>query len=313
MKPSSKPSKKSTPKGSEEASSPTMIIPRGTEIEVDAHGQLSIRAPGNLVIQNSGAYGHLESLAGSIRIDHNVEVEAVTVRCADTCFVQGSLTAWKVDAQALHVEETAQAQVVLQETEHLEIGREARVVGNFESEKELFLLFSRFAREVRSLPFYFERKGTTPEIGDGEVADDEEAVVEAEAGNGDRAPESREEDASRQRSGDGGTAERAVRGTTSTQVRQDLPEDLFFALVLLERDAAREEYGPTSQRVLQEILKLLQERDLETLRHTWRTLFGRIIEPRQDVRRAQELIAAYYGEGDEPSAPEDDEGDETRS
>ena len=34
--------------------SPTMIIPSGTEIQIDVHGQLSVRTPGNLVIQNSG-------------------------------------------------------------------------------------------------------------------------------------------------------------------------------------------------------------------------------------------------------------------
>ncbi|HMB51819.1 MAG TPA: hypothetical protein VKU40_00795, partial [Thermoanaerobaculia bacterium] len=117
-----------------ESAAPTMIVPRGTEIEVDAHGQLSVRAPGNLVIQNSGSYGTLESRAGSIRIDHGVEVEAVSVNCAGDCFVQGSLTAWKVTARTLHLEETATANIVLQETERLEVGRDARLVGNFDSE-----------------------------------------------------------------------------------------------------------------------------------------------------------------------------------
>ena len=64
---------------------PTMLIPRGTRIELDAEGQLSIHAPGNLVVQSSGKYGTLESMGGSIRIDRGAEVEAVTVRCADTC------------------------------------------------------------------------------------------------------------------------------------------------------------------------------------------------------------------------------------
>ena len=32
---------------------PTMIIPKGTDISVNENGQLSIRTPGNLVIQNS--------------------------------------------------------------------------------------------------------------------------------------------------------------------------------------------------------------------------------------------------------------------
>ena len=59
---------------------PTMIIPRDTEIQVDSHGQLSIRAPGNLVIQNSGHYGEIESVHGSIRIEANAEVERLAVQ-----------------------------------------------------------------------------------------------------------------------------------------------------------------------------------------------------------------------------------------
>lgn len=282
---------------------PTMIIPRGTEIEVDPHGQLSIRAPGNLVIQNSGAYGTIESLGGSIRIDHNVEVEAVTVRCAQTCFVQGSLTAWKVEAESLHVEETAQAQVVLQETEHLEIGRDGRVVGNFGSEKELFLLFSRFAKQVRSLPFYFERRGEeTPELASSGEAEELEDVDAVDGEIVDDEPEPRE------------AAESAPEMPARPVARatENLPEPLFFALVLLERDAAREEYGPTSQRVLEEIIHLLQDRDLETLRHTHRTLFSRILEPRADVRRARELVASFYGADDEPPPePQGDPEDQT--
>lgn len=289
-----------------ENAAPTMIIPRGTEIEVDPHGQLSIRAPGNLVIQHSGAYGTIESLGGSIRIDHNVEVEAVTVRCAETCFVQGSLTAWKVVAKSLHVEETAQAHVVLQETDHLEIGRDGRVVGNFGSEKELFLLFSRFAKQVRSLPFYFERRGEeTPELTTTPPAEAQEEEAEAEALEGEIVDEPRTEDEQ-----PAASAEGPVRGRP--RATESLPEPLFFALVLLERDAAREEYGPTSQRVLHEIINLLQERDLETLRHTHRTLFSRILEPRTDVRRARELVASFYGADAEPSPePEPDPEDQT--
>lgn len=280
---------------------PTMIIPRGTRIEVDAHGQLSIHAPGNLVIQNSGAYGTIESLGGSIRIDHNVEVEAVSVRCADACFVQGSLTAWKVEAKALQVEETAQAQVVLQETDSLEIGRDARVVGNFGSEKELFLLFSRFAHQVRSLPFYFDRKSPPP----GEIPAGVEEVeeVEVETWESEEEPgEPRRAEVSDERRD--GAAEAEVVSDEPDELaeeeaprprRSDLPEPLFFAQVLLERDAGREGYGPTSQRVLEELIKLLQERDVDTLRHTYRTLFGRILEPREDVRRARDLIGEYYG------------------
>lgn len=250
---------------------PTMIIPQGTEIEVDAHGQLSIRAPGNLVIQNSGSYGNIESVSGSIRIDRGVEVEAVSVRCAADCFVLGSLTAWKVSAESLQLEDTARANVVLQETRRLEIGRDARLVGNFSSEKDLFLLFSRFARQVRSLPFYLDRSGgqsTELPAGEPTVAEAPRALA-----GGEPAPAS---------------------GAEAHDAQDRLPEPLFFSLVLLERDAARKSYGSTSQRVLEELIKLLDERDLEALRSTYRTLFSRIIEPGEDARRAGELVAGYF-------------------
>ena len=92
---------------------PTMIIPRGTEIRVNNHGQLSIKTPGNLVIQNSGVYSELESTNGSIRIEENVTVEAVSVRAAQACFIQGTLTAWKVHAKRISLEDRAKAFIML--------------------------------------------------------------------------------------------------------------------------------------------------------------------------------------------------------
>lgn len=245
-----------------EDAAPTMIIPRGIRIEIDPDGQLSIHAPGNLVVQNSGKYGTLESLGGSIRIDRGVEVEAVTVRCPETCFVQGFLTAWKVNARTLHLEESARAHVVLQETERLEIGRDARLVGNFSSEKELVGLFSRFASQVRSLPFLFEKRGPQPSL-----------------------PEP--------------TQEKIVQGSQfppppPEPSPAELPEPLLFALLLLERETERRIHPSTSQRALDEMVKLLQEQDLETLGLTYKTLFGRVAEPREDVQRAQELVRQHF-------------------
>lgn len=254
---------------------PTMIIPRGTQIEMDAEGHLTIRSPGNLVVQNSGKYGTLESLGGSIRIDRGVEVEATTVRCAETCYVQGFLTAWKVMARSLQLEDHARAHVVLQETERLEIGRDARLVGNFSSEKELFGLFSRFAQQVRSLPFFFERRhapASLPERGPGHIDVLGAAVV----------PEAAPEPAS----------------PPSQAPLSEFPEPLLFARILLERESERRLHNSTSQRALDELIKLLQEQDLETLAFTWRTLFGRIAEPREDARRAQELVRQYYTAAD---------------
>jgi hypothetical protein len=242
---------------------PTLVIPQGTRIEVDASGQLSVYAPGNLVLQNSGSYGTLEA-AGSIRIDRGVEVEAVHVVCAETCFVQGSLTCWKVTARTLHLDDTARVHVVLQETPQLEVGRDARLVGAFGSESELFHLFARFAHQVRTLPFTLERRTARRELQGAEAVPD-------------------------------GTDAGTDAGTEKLlPPLGELPEPLLFALVLVERELEMKLHGPAAQRALGEIVKLLQGQDLETLRHTYRLLFSRVAEPRADVVRARELVTGYY-------------------
>ena len=128
-----------------------MLIPAGTEIEADAHGQLSIRTPGSLVVQNSGSYGVLESLTGSIRIEAGARVDAVQVRCPETCFIQGELTAWKVTAREIHLDSGARASILLQQAERIDVGSRSRLVGNFASEQELLGLFARFAPQMRPL------------------------------------------------------------------------------------------------------------------------------------------------------------------
>lgn len=269
--------------------SPTMIIPSGTEIQIDVHGQLSVRTPGNLVIQNSGHYGEIESVNGSIRIEANAEVEAVSVRCAETCYVQGSLTSWKVQAKSINLEEQAQARVVLQETDTIEIGKNASLVGNFASEKELFLLFSRFAQQLRSLPFYFDRRPEPRQL-----AVDRDGAAGANAATGATVASGGEEPPNR--------VEVSSLSNRVLEASKELPDELFFALVLLEREAKNEAHGSTSMRVLEELVKLLKDRDLEALQHTQRTLFGRVVEPGEDINRAQELIDGFFADSDSPAA-----------
>lgn len=131
---------------------PTMIIPKGTEIKVNEKGQLSIKTPGNLVIQNSGNYSLIKSEKGSIKVEQTVNVEAVEVEAADTCLIQGNLTAWKVKAKKLCLEENAQAFIMVQESEDLELAKTSRLVGNFSSEKEIYILLGKFSPELKSLP-----------------------------------------------------------------------------------------------------------------------------------------------------------------
>jgi hypothetical protein len=131
---------------------PTMIIPQGTEIKLNSSGQLSIKTPGNLVIQNSGTYSELESTNGSIRIDDKVSVEAITVRAAQACFIQGMLTAWRVSAKKIALENNAKAYIMMQESEQLELSRNARLVGNFANEREIYLMLGKFTAQLKELP-----------------------------------------------------------------------------------------------------------------------------------------------------------------
>src|SRR2546430_5948768 len=106
----------------------------------------------NLVIQNSGTYSDIESTNGSIRIEENVTVEAVSIRAGQACFIQGTLTAWKVHAKRITLEERARAFIMLQESEHLEMAKNARLVGNFSNEKELFFMMGKFSPQLKELP-----------------------------------------------------------------------------------------------------------------------------------------------------------------
>jgi len=65
-------------------------------------------------------------------------------------------------------------------------------------------------------------------------------------------------------------------------------------MVLLERESEARIHPAASQRALDGLVKLLEQQDLETLRATYRTLFGRIAEPRQDVQRARDLVVEYF-------------------
>ncbi|MEM1245474.1 MAG: hypothetical protein AAGK22_03820 [Acidobacteriota bacterium] len=251
-----------------------MIIPSGTEIEVDVHGQLSIKTPGNLVLQNSGNYGTIESSSGSIRIEPNVQVEAVNVRCADVCYVQGSLTAWKVEARSIELEESARAHIILQETETLQVGREARLVGNFSSEKELFLLFSRFAQQMRQMPFGFERKSEPAAVA-GEAPKQVAAAPVEVAEEPPRPP--------------------ALPETPPAPDLAEVDESLLFAQVLLERETEKSGFGPNTKRILEELARLLRDRDYEKLGASYESLFAKIVHPSEDIERARVLIAERVG------------------
>ena len=263
------------------SSAPTMIVPRGADLRVDAHGHLSIRTPGNLVIQNSGVYGAIESISGSIRVEPEAKVEAVTVRCAETCYVQGSLTAWKVTARSIQVAEEAEAKIVLQESEHLEVGKGGRLVGNFASEKELYTLFTQYASyfDDQAFPVDAEVRHALLQAGGADAtADEQDEPLKAESIDEDWGDDE-----------DSGVQEaKALLGASM------LPGPLSEVLQILNQEAQREEHGSRNRKLLNELSGLIRGGELETLKHTHSTLFRRIGKQTRPLRKAGQLLEEYF-------------------
>lgn len=243
----------------EQSNFPTMIIPRGTEIRVNSHGQLSIKTPGNLVIQNSGNYSELESTNGSIRIEENVNVEAVSVRAAQACFVQGSLTAWKVHARRVALEDKARAYIMLLESEQLEIARTARLVGNFANEKELFLMMGKFTSQLKELPGSVEMGHQTPLDGRAALA----------------AP--------------------ATAATTAAH-KVDDGVQLRVAQTLLERELARTDFPPREAEALRELLYAVREQNMQRIALIYRDAFSEIRTPSDALRQAYDHLDQFMSQ-----------------
>ena len=248
---------------------PTMIIPNGTDVSVNEHGQLSIRTPGNLVIQNSGVYSVIESGAGSVRIDPNVKVEAVSIQAADSCFVAGQLTAWRVRARTITLERGAQANIMLQESESLELDRDARLVGNFASEKELYLMLGRFSRELRDLPngiFAGEQSGSR---------------IAAQTGTQKAAP----------RPSDEPFVAPDGEGEPTPQRRQEQSEVISLVRVILEREIGRVGSQGGGRDALERLLELVRANDHQRLREEYRYLISQVENPTEELERAREILA----------------------
>jgi hypothetical protein len=241
----------------DQANFPTMIIPRGTEIRVNQNGQLSIKTPGNLVIQNSGTYSDIESTNGSIRIEENVTVEAVSIRAGQACFIQGTLTAWRVHAKRITLEERAKAFIMLQESEHLEMAKTARLVGNFSNEKELFFMMGKFSPQLKELP--------------GAVDMSSPNTIEG------RAP-----------------AAWIPAASQPAPSRDDNAEHLRVAQSLLEREIGRTDLAPAEAEALREVLYALRERNVTRVGGIYRGAFAELKTQSEGVRQAYEHLDKYF-------------------
>lgn len=256
---------------------PTMIIPKGTEIRVNTHGQLSIKTPGNLVIQNSGTYSEIESTNGSIRIEENVTVEAVSIRAGQACFIQGTLTAWKVHAKRITLEDRAKAFIMLQESEHLELSKSARLVGNFSNEKELFFMMGKFSPQLKELPGTVDMSSSHP------------SIPESRPGGwiapGNPTPASN-------------PAAAASPIATTQQMpayREDAAADhLRNAQSLLERATGRTDLGPADSDSLQEVLLALRERNIARVGSIYREALAGARAQSDTVRQAADHLDRYF-------------------
>ena len=240
----------------DQANFPTMIIPRGTEIRVNQSGQLSIKTPGNLVIQNSGIYSEIESTNGSIRIDENVNVEAVSIRCGQACFIQGTLTAWKVHAKKITLEDRAKAFIMLQESEHLELSRTARLVGNFANEKELFLMMGKFTSQLKELPGGVD-------MGSPSAIPEHRPVPASIPGNV------------------------AIPQTGSA-------EQLRTAQTLLERELARPDLPPKEAEGLREVLYAIREHNIGRIGSIYRAAFAEVHSASESLRQAYDALDRFF-------------------
>lgn len=244
---------------------PTMIIPNGTEVTVNEHGQLSIRTPGNLVIQNSGVYSVIESGNGSVRIDPEVKVEAVSIQAADSCFVAGELTAWRVRARSITLERGAQANIMLQESESLDLDRNSRLVGNFSSEKELYLMLGRFSRQLRELPENLNRREREQQT---QLSPDTDGLPEIEAD--------------------------AANGQTPVEPHQR-DEILSLARVILEREVGRPNTSDASRTALGRLLEMVRSGELHTLDDGLAYQLSQVDDPSDELIKVGRLLKSLIG------------------
>lgn len=234
---------------------PTMIIPQGTEIKINANGQLSIKTPGNLVIQNSGNYSELESTNGSIRIEDDVAVEAVSVRAAQACFIQGTLTAWRVQAKKIALEDRAKAYIMMQECEQLELSKTSRLVGNFANEREIYLMLGKFSAQLKELPGSVDLNGGASSLGGRPKG------AQTIPGN---------------------VAEGA------------LPQPLQEALTILEGEIQRPDLDSQSKEALREVVFALRARNLQRAGLIYRDSFSEVTVPSEKLRTAYDLLDTHF-------------------
>ncbi|HET9766330.1 MAG TPA: hypothetical protein VFS60_05760, partial [Thermoanaerobaculia bacterium] len=74
----------------------------------------------------------------------------------------------------------------------------------------------------------------------------------------------------------------------------ELPDALSLALLLLEQENAAGITTAGGRRSLAQLLRLLRDGDVDTLRHTYKTLFARLGGGGEPVRRARKAVGGFF-------------------
>jgi hypothetical protein len=184
-------------------------------------------------------------------------VEAVSIRAAQACFIQGTVTAWKVRARRITLEDRARAFIMLQESETLELSKSSRLVGNFANEKELFLMMGKFTAQLRELPGSVDMASPTP-------------LAESVHSGAHSIPAS------------------------SAPARDEGAEHLRSAQALLEREIVRTDLTPAETEAIREVLYALRERNLPRVANVYRDAFSEVKSPSDALRQALDHLDRYF-------------------
>ena len=156
-----------------------------------------------------------------------------------------------------------------------ELDRDARLVGNFASEKELYLMLGRFSRELRDLP--------------NGIFAGEEASSRIPARTADQKiapPPSNEPFVAP----DG-------EGEPTPQRRQEQSEVISLVRVILEREIGRAGSEGGGRDALERLLELVRANDLEKLGEEYRYLISQVQNPTEELERAREILAKMLAQG----------------
>ena len=185
------------------------------------------------------------------------------------------------------------------------------MVGNFRSEKELYELFSRFAGNVRALPSPLA--GEAPLGAAAEAPSTPRCAVDrrpartATADRGGRRRAVRRSARTSTTSDDeadarGGRSSADRRAAGATLPPPELPDAPGAGAAAARAGGAAPATAPRARRALAELVRLLREGDVETLRHTYKTLFARLAGGGEAVRRARRAVGAFLRRRDRARA-----------